>query len=138
MSETSNGGQSLVGLCHQRRSHRRVSISNPLFGEWQPARHPRVDDSFPTLCGSGRRFGKVLGLTLSLVLLQIISTGFTLLGFSPHLTEAIWGATMILAIAIGLVREQLTSGVWLHRKRHSESARSMGAITGETSIRERI
>jgi ribose/xylose/arabinose/galactoside ABC-type transport system permease subunit len=41
----------------------------------------------------------VLGLFLSLVLLQIISIGFNLLGISPHLTEAIWGATMILAIA---------------------------------------
>ena len=26
-------------------------------------------------------------------LLQMISTGFNLLGFSPHLTQAIWGAT---------------------------------------------
>ena len=54
-------------------------------------------------------FGKVLGLFLSLILLQLISTGFNLLGFSPHLTQAIWGATMILAIAIALVRDQL---VW--------------------------
>ena len=45
-------------------------------------------------------FGKVLGLVLSLILLQMISTGFNLLGFSPHLTQAIWGATMILAIAL--------------------------------------
>ena len=36
-------------------------------------------------------FGRVLGLFLSLILLQEISTGFNLLGFSPHLTEAIWG-----------------------------------------------
>jgi simple sugar transport system permease protein/ribose transport system permease protein len=60
-------------------------------------------------------FGKVLGLTLSLVLLQIISTGFNLLGFSPHLTEAIWGVTMILAIAIGLLRDRWTTILWRRR-----------------------
>jgi simple sugar transport system permease protein len=51
-------------------------------------------------------FGRVLGLLLSLILLQVISTGFNLLGFSPYLTAAIWGATMILAILIALVRDQ--------------------------------
>ena len=49
-------------------------------------------------------FGRVRTVVLSLVLLQIISTGFNLLGFSPHLTEAIWGATMILALVISFVR----------------------------------
>ena len=60
-------------------------------------------------------FGKVLGLFLSLILLQAISTGFNLLGFSPHLTQAIWGATMILAIAIALVRDQWMARLWLKR-----------------------
>ena len=67
-------------------------------------------------------FGKVLGLSLSLILLQIISTGFNLLGFSPHLTEAIWGATMILAIALGIVRERLTARLWSGRATESKSA----------------
>ena len=67
-------------------------------------------------------FGKVLGLSLSLILLQIISTGFNLLGFSPHLTEAIWGVTMILTIAIGVVRERLTARLWSGRTIKSESA----------------
>jgi simple sugar transport system permease protein len=60
-------------------------------------------------------FGRVLGLFLSLVLLQLISTGFNLLGFSPHLTQAIWGATMILAIAIALVRDKWIANLWLKR-----------------------
>ena len=60
-------------------------------------------------------FGKVLGLFLSLILLQLISTGFNLLGFSPHLTQAIWGATMILAIAIALVRDKLMARLWLKK-----------------------
>lgn len=49
-------------------------------------------------------FGRVLGVVLALTLLQVISTGFNLLGFSPHLTEAIWGATMIVALVIAKVR----------------------------------
>ena len=51
-------------------------------------------------------FGRVLGLCLSLVLLQVISTGFNLLGFSPYLTAAIWGVTMIVAIVIAVVRDR--------------------------------
>ncbi|MGB8465829.1 MAG: ABC transporter permease [Terrimicrobiaceae bacterium] len=60
-------------------------------------------------------FGRVLGLVLSLILLQMISTGFNLLGLSPHLTQAIWGATMILAIAIALVRDKWMARIWLKR-----------------------
>jgi simple sugar transport system permease protein len=60
-------------------------------------------------------FGKVLGLFLSLILLQIISTGFNLLGLSEHLTEAIWGAIMILAIAIALVRNRWVARLWLQK-----------------------
>jgi ribose/xylose/arabinose/galactoside ABC-type transport system permease subunit len=57
-------------------------------------------------------FGRVLGLFLSLVLLQVISTGFNLLGFSPYLTAAIWGATMILAILIAVIRDRWLSRLW--------------------------
>jgi simple sugar transport system permease protein len=57
-------------------------------------------------------FGRVFGLFLSLVLLQVISTGFNLLGFSPYLTAAIWGATMILAILIAVIRDQWVSRLW--------------------------
>ena len=57
-------------------------------------------------------FGRVLGLSLSLVLLQVISTGFNLLGFSPYLTAAIWGVTMILAIVIAVVRDRWITRLW--------------------------
>jgi simple sugar transport system permease protein len=57
-------------------------------------------------------FGRVLGLFLSLVLLQVISTGFNLLGFSPYLTAAIWGATMIIAILIAVVRDRWIARIW--------------------------
>lgn len=51
-------------------------------------------------------FGRVGGLVLSLLLLQVISTGFNLIGLSPHLTEAIWGATMIAALLITRLRSR--------------------------------
>jgi simple sugar transport system permease protein len=62
-------------------------------------------------------FGRVLGLFLSLVLLQVISTGFNLLGFSPYLTAAIWGATMILAILIAVIRDRWIARIWPMRRK---------------------
>ena len=49
-------------------------------------------------------FGRVRNVMLSLLLLQVISTGFNLLGISPRLTEAIWGATMVGALLIARIR----------------------------------
>jgi simple sugar transport system permease protein len=49
-------------------------------------------------------FGRVRGVILSLLLLQVIATGFNLLGFSPRLTEAIWGATMVFALVLARLR----------------------------------
>ncbi|WP_213953526.1 ABC transporter permease [Variovorax sp. dw_954] len=46
-------------------------------------------------------FGKVGGLVMALVLLQLISSAFNLLGFSPFLTLAIWGALIIAVTAVG-------------------------------------
>lgn len=40
-------------------------------------------------------FGKVGGLVLALVILQVISSAFNLLGFSQFLTIAIWGGLLI-------------------------------------------
>jgi simple sugar transport system permease protein len=35
--------------------------------------------------------GKVLGVAISVTVLQIVATGFNLLGFSSHLASALWG-----------------------------------------------
>lgn len=40
-------------------------------------------------------FGRISGLMLALAVLQVISSGFNLLGLSQHLTLAIWGLTLI-------------------------------------------
>jgi simple sugar transport system permease protein len=46
--------------------------------------------------------GKVAGLILALAILQFISSAFNLLGFSPHLTLAIWGGILLAAAALAI------------------------------------
>ena len=48
-------------------------------------------------------FGKVSGLFVALLILQVISSGLNLLGVNPQLTQAMWGATMILVMAARFV-----------------------------------
>jgi simple sugar transport system permease protein len=67
-------------------------------------------------------FGRVLGLLLALVLLQVVSTGFNLLGLSTHLTEAIWGATMIFAILIARIRDRWMARLWVSKRQIDTSA----------------
>jgi len=49
-------------------------------------------------------FGKILGLVLSLVVLQVISSGLNLFGFSAHLTLALWGTILIVVISLHHLR----------------------------------
>jgi simple sugar transport system permease protein len=55
-------------------------------------------------------FGKVGGLVLALVILQVISSAFNLLNFSQFLTLAIWGAILIAVSAIAVLRDALRRG----------------------------
>ena len=52
-------------------------------------------------------FGRIVGLFVALCILQAISSGFNLLGFSPHLTLAFWG--LILLAVVGVKR---AAAVW--------------------------
>ncbi len=45
-------------------------------------------------------FGRIAGLLLALIVLQVISSAFDLLGFSQQLTPAIWGITVIAVVAL--------------------------------------
>jgi simple sugar transport system permease protein len=45
-------------------------------------------------------FGRISGLMIALVVLQVIASGFNLLGLSQHLTLAIWGLTLVAVMAI--------------------------------------
>lgn len=49
-------------------------------------------------------FGRIMGLVVALCVLQVIATGFNLLGFNPQLTLAIWGGTLIAVLALGSLR----------------------------------
>jgi simple sugar transport system permease protein len=52
-------------------------------------------------------FGKVGGVVMALIVLQVISSAFNLLNFSPFLTVAIWGALIIGVTALAVLREGL-------------------------------
>ena len=54
-------------------------------------------------------FGKVSGLVLALVVLQLISSAFNLLNLSEFLTLAIWGGVLIAVAAVPVLRERLLS-----------------------------
>ncbi len=45
-------------------------------------------------------FGRVIGLVLALIVLQMLESGFNLLGISSYLTMALWGGVLILFIAL--------------------------------------
>jgi simple sugar transport system permease protein len=54
-------------------------------------------------------FGKVSGLIISLVILQIISSGLNLMGISNFLTLALWGIVLILVMVIKYVIDSQAS-----------------------------
>ncbi len=45
-------------------------------------------------------FGRLPGVVVSIVVLQVVATGFNLLGLSSHLASALWGLILIGVIAI--------------------------------------
>ena len=49
-------------------------------------------------------FGKVGGLVVALMVLQVIGSGLNLLGLSPHLAIALWGGILLFVIALRLLR----------------------------------
>jgi simple sugar transport system permease protein len=52
-------------------------------------------------------FGKVGGLLMALIVLQVISSAFNLLNFSPFLAVAIWGALIIGVTALSVLLESV-------------------------------
>ncbi|QCR35114.1 ABC transporter permease [Nissabacter sp. SGAir0207] len=51
-------------------------------------------------------FGRVSGVVLALVVLQVIATGLNLLNVSPHFSLAMWGAVLILVLAGKFFRQR--------------------------------
>ena len=54
-------------------------------------------------------FGKVSGLFIAIVVLQIVATGFNLLRLSSHLANALWGLILIFVIIIN----KAITGKWV-------------------------
>jgi simple sugar transport system permease protein len=52
-------------------------------------------------------FGKVAGLVLALILLQVISSALNLLGVSPFLTLALWGVILVAVAGVSVLRQRL-------------------------------
>lgn len=44
--------------------------------------------------------GSILGLVLAVVILQLVATGFNLVGFSSHLASAMWGLILLVVIIL--------------------------------------
>ena len=55
-------------------------------------------------------FGRISGLFLALIILQVIASGFNILGISPHLALASWGGILLLVIALKLANERFLRG----------------------------
>jgi rhamnose transport system permease protein len=63
--------------------------------------------------------GSVTGAALGALLLSTISSALYVLGISPFWDQAIWGALLLLAIALDqTITERLTSALRLRRTRH--------------------
>jgi len=54
-------------------------------------------------------FGKVAGLVMALIVLQVISSAFNLLDFSPFLTVAIWGVLIVLVTSLGVLLQNFSA-----------------------------
>jgi simple sugar transport system permease protein len=59
--------------------------------------HPPITNLAAVLDGVDPQggFGRISGLMVALVVLQVIASELNLLGLSQHLTLAIWGATLV-------------------------------------------
>ncbi len=50
-----------------------------------------------------------MGVVLSLIVLQVISTGLNLMNVSPHFSLAMWGAVLIVVLALKFFRQPLSA-----------------------------
>jgi len=51
-------------------------------------------------------FGKMMGLVLALLVLQVISSGLNLIGLSGHLPIALWGGILIFVLFLNILRDR--------------------------------
>jgi simple sugar transport system permease protein len=65
-------------------------------------------------------FGRISGLMLALVVLQVISSGCNLLGLSQHLTLAMWGLTLIAVMGVKFLVAPWLAERWATARRARE------------------
>ena len=53
--------------------------------------------------------GKFANLFLSVIMLQVLQTGFTILNFSPFIKNLTWGAALIFVMIVNRLLEYKTS-----------------------------
>ena len=58
-------------------------------------------------------FGRIAGLFVALITLQVIASGFNIMGLSPHLALACWGGILLLVVAIKLAKFDI---LWARRR----------------------
>lgn len=66
-------------------------------------------------------FGSVTGMILALVLLQILQSGFNILGFSSFFKNVIWGGMLLIVMVLNFVGERLTQRMQFRRARLSNN-----------------
>jgi simple sugar transport system permease protein len=47
--------------------------------------------------------GKVIGVVLAIIVLQMLQSGFTLLNFPPYVKSLIWGSVLIIVMILNFV-----------------------------------
>jgi simple sugar transport system permease protein len=62
-------------------------------------------------------FGRITGLVMSMIILQVISSGLNLLGVNQHLTLAIWGFTLIAVMATRFFIAPRIAEAWRRSRR---------------------
>nr|WP_310616443.1 ABC transporter permease [Pantoea cypripedii] len=73
-------------------------------------------------------FGRVTGVVLSLIALQILSTGFNLLNISQHFSLAMWGAVLIVVLGLKFFRTKFT---------HSRAVRRSTLLARQAGLTEK-
>ncbi len=70
-------------------------------------------------------FGRVTGVVLSLIALQILSTGFNLLNISQHFSLAMWGAVLIVVLGLKFFKTKFN---------HSRAVRRSTLLARQTGL----
>jgi len=77
-------------------------------------------------------FGKTGGMVLSIIILQLVSTGVNLLRLDPYLTQAMWGLIILLLLGTNYIRSSIRE-----KKRLSavlQEAKSNPSATNSASL----